>query len=96
VHHPWLPTLPEYEQREEISRSLEHCQRLVENAAQHLSYPFGAWDERTRRAAASCGIRLAVTTEEARVSQGGDPLLVPRLSVGDWSADELAFRIRNL
>lgn len=59
-----------------------------------LAYPFGAWDERVRTAAAKAGYTQACTTDSGWALRDRDPLRIRRLTV--THADTAAVLARKL
>ncbi len=57
-----------------------------------FAYPFGSaedFNEVTREAVARAGFPAAFAAEEGLITTGTDRFAIPRMSVGDWSAQRL-------
>lgn len=96
VSHPSLPlqTLPV--RRAEIEDARQACAQVIGRLPATFAYPFGDYDAATVDLLRAAGFAAACTTDEAGVAPGCDVLALPRLQVGDWSADRLAKRLRVL
>jgi len=90
VEHPALSGLSPAARRREIEGSRAACARLTGAAPEVFAYPYGDYDAATVEAVRDAGFAAAVTTDEALVAPGCDPLRLPRLQVCDWSAALLA------
>jgi peptidoglycan/xylan/chitin deacetylase (PgdA/CDA1 family) len=93
VTHPRLPALSPARQLEEIGRSKQQLEKLLDRDVRLFSYPFGAHDRRTTACARKAGLACACTTRDGAVTSASDLHRLPRLYVGDWSAEELVGRI---
>jgi peptidoglycan/xylan/chitin deacetylase (PgdA/CDA1 family) len=60
--HPRLSALPDGEIAEQLARSREELQQRFGAPVWFLSYPFGDYDQRVQRLAASIGYKAALTT----------------------------------
>ena len=89
VTHPSLIALPRQERSREMSESRAALERLLDRPVTSLAYPYGDYDEETKRAAEEAGFALAVTTERRAVPAHCDPREIPRLNIGDWTAERL-------
>lgn len=93
--HPVLATLPERDQRAEISRGLERIEAELGTRPTTFAYPVGlrgTFDASTKAAAAAAGVRLAFTNYGGYTHQGNwDPLEVRRVSLS-LHTTEPAFR----
>jgi peptidoglycan/xylan/chitin deacetylase (PgdA/CDA1 family) len=96
VSHPSLPLQPPALRTAEIERARETCAELVGRAPAAFAYPFGDYDAETVELVRAAGHVVACTTDETGVVPGADVLALPRLQVLDWSADDLAKRLRVL
>jgi peptidoglycan/xylan/chitin deacetylase (PgdA/CDA1 family) len=86
VTHRPLAELPLREQEEELSASLDHLERLLGDRPTTVAYPHGSMTPHTPEAAGRAGATLACSTVQDLAWAGWDPLQLPRVSVGDWSA----------
>jgi peptidoglycan/xylan/chitin deacetylase (PgdA/CDA1 family) len=94
--HPSLPLQAAPVQRAEIEASRETAARLIGRSPVTFAYPFGDYDSSTVDLVREAGYEAACTTDEGGVSPGCDVLALPRLQVMDWSAGQLARRLRVL
>jgi peptidoglycan/xylan/chitin deacetylase (PgdA/CDA1 family)/SAM-dependent methyltransferase len=79
VNHAWLPALDAATKQREIFGSLALCTQLVGYKPRCFSYPYGAFDEETRKIVESAGFLGACTVVDAHVSRGCDRLTLPRV-----------------
>jgi peptidoglycan/xylan/chitin deacetylase (PgdA/CDA1 family) len=93
VSHPALPGLGERRRLEEIRGSRERLSSLLGREVNLFSYPFGEHDRRTADSVRAAGASCACTTTGDGVRASTDPFRLPRVYVGDWSADELVAAI---
>lgn len=88
--HPALAPLPDEAQEAEIAGSRRALEALLGRPVTGFAYPHGSRTPTTRRLTTAAGFTWACSTEPASVHPAGaDPFDLPRLGVGDWSADEL-------
>lgn len=99
VTHPQLSSLTADEQAVEIN----DCRMLLEDLLGHpidlFSYPYGRpYDipATARNMVAAAGYRAAVTTVQRAVTRRTPIHALSRLTVYNWSADELLARLRTL
>jgi len=93
VTHPALSLLDEAKQRAEIEGSRAACEALIGEPIDTFAYPFGDFDDAVAACVRDSGFACACTTVPGRVSVRSDPMLLPRFTVGNWAADELARRL---
>lgn len=83
LRHPWLPDLTD----EEISHELCQSKVLIEGEVGHpittLAYPYGAFDQRVKQLALTCGYTHAYTTAPGREFPDNDPLALKRVYVSE-------------
>lgn len=81
--HPRLPELDGAEALMELRDSRRTCEERLQTPCLSLAYPFGAWDDATRRSARTAGFERAVTLAERRIApiEDGDPLALSREGV---------------
>jgi peptidoglycan/xylan/chitin deacetylase (PgdA/CDA1 family) len=96
VSHPSLPLQTQPVRRAEIEDARQACAQAIGRLPVTFAYPFGDYDASTVDLVRDAGYTAACTTDEAGVSPGCDVLALPRLQVMDWSADQLAKRLRVL
>jgi peptidoglycan/xylan/chitin deacetylase (PgdA/CDA1 family) len=93
VTHPLLSLLGEADRRFEIEGSRAACEELMGEPIHTFAYPFGDFDDTTAVFVRDAGFACACTTRRARVSRRSNPLRLPRIAAGNWSADDLARRL---
>jgi peptidoglycan/xylan/chitin deacetylase (PgdA/CDA1 family) len=94
--HPSLPLQARPVQQAEIKESRETVARMIGRSPVTFAYPFGDYDSSTLDLVREAGYEAGCTTDERGVATGCDALALPRLQVLDWSADQLAGRLRVL
>jgi peptidoglycan/xylan/chitin deacetylase (PgdA/CDA1 family) len=80
-------------QREEVLGSVEDLTALLQRPVTSFAFPFGsrsAVGDLAPVLTREAGCVLACSTDPGPVPSGADPHLLPRLTVFDWTADELA------
>lgn len=93
VTHASLPLLDPAAQAAEIGTSRSDCARLTGCAPRCFSYPFGDYDASSQQLVQQAGFELAVTSDPGLLRKGTSPWLIPRVAVGNWSADKLMSHI---
>jgi peptidoglycan/xylan/chitin deacetylase (PgdA/CDA1 family) len=93
VTHPALSLLDEANQRSEIEGSRAACEELIGQPIHTFAYPFGDFDDAVAARVRDSGFACACTTLPRRVSMQSDSMLLPRFTVGNWAADDLARRL---
>lgn len=93
--HASLPALPADEQAREIAESRERCASLTGRTPTSFAYPYGDFDERSRRLVEGAGFECACSAEHTFVPQGADIFALPRLRVGNGGADALRDMLRS-
>jgi len=88
VSHPRLSKLPRRKRRTEIAESRTSLEEITGASVTHFAYPFGD-AARSVAAVRDAGMTAGLTTKPAAVSSGADPYLLPRIYVGDWTAEDL-------
>jgi peptidoglycan/xylan/chitin deacetylase (PgdA/CDA1 family) len=96
VTHAHLPSRSDDEIGAELQDSKAWLAARVGGAVDALSYPYGAYDERSLRAAAAAGFTAAVTIDLEPVPPGADPLRLGRFAATDWDAEAFARRLDEL
>jgi len=94
--HPSLPLQAQPVQRAEIEVARQACGEITGRLPVTFAYPFGDYDPSIVELVRDTGYEAACTTDETGVRSRGDVLALPRLQVMDWSADQLARRLRVL
>lgn len=89
THHPLVEFDPA-RRWQEISGSRAEVAHQTGQLPTGFAYPHGNWNSETRTQVADAGYSWAVTTHRAAVMpKNCDPFALPRLAVGDWSAEQL-------
>lgn len=83
VTHPFLPSWPADEKIRQIELSAEECREYLGQRPQSFAYPFGGLDDESVEAVRSAGFSLACSLRKDLVWQGDDPLVLPRVPVGN-------------
>jgi peptidoglycan/xylan/chitin deacetylase (PgdA/CDA1 family) len=79
--HRALSSLGRTEIEEELTESLQRCTQLSGRRVAGLSYPFGAYDGRVKKAAAQCGFDYAIGMHESPIFPGAGAYSMPRAHV---------------
>jgi peptidoglycan/xylan/chitin deacetylase (PgdA/CDA1 family) len=82
--------------RYEVLGSIETLSTLLGRPVTSFAYPFGsprAVDRDAQRLVREAGCTLACSTDRGLAEPGRRPFLLPRVAVGDWTAQEFAARI---
>ncbi|MGB5758813.1 MAG: polysaccharide deacetylase family protein, partial [Acidimicrobiales bacterium] len=95
VSHPLLPDLSPDRQRIEIGDNKRDLETILDRPLDSFSYPFGAHDETSVRAARGAGYHLAVTTRPTTTAAGVDSHRIGRFDVKDWTGEEFERRLRS-
>ncbi len=85
VTHPILSRCSDEKVRREICECCEALERETGRAPQVFAYPNGRvedFDERSKQALRSRGVRWALSTVEGFADRDSDPLALPRLGIG--------------
>jgi peptidoglycan/xylan/chitin deacetylase (PgdA/CDA1 family) len=90
--HPVLPALSREQKVRQVELCAAQCRDLVGETPRLFAYPYGDLDPETVDVVRAAGYTMACSTREDLVWQGDDPILLPRIAVGNWSGD--AFRRR--
>lgn len=96
--HPRLATLSAGEQRRELAEGRARLAELIGRRVDLLAYPFGKPGDlapETPHLAAEAGYRAAFLSQAGRIVPSSPRYLLPRLSVHDWPAGELARRLEE-
>lgn len=83
--HPRLPDLPDERLAWELGESKRVLESWLGTPVASLAYPYGAVDERVKRAAQQAGYELAVATNSGPIRFGADPLEIRRVQILPWS-----------
>jgi peptidoglycan/xylan/chitin deacetylase (PgdA/CDA1 family) len=94
--HADLPALTDCDLEDEVTGSKVDLERLLGTAVTTFCYPFGHFDARVVAAVRRAGYGLACTVEHGNVYRDDDPLVLPRISVGNnLSPVHLAYRVER-
>lgn len=88
--HRTLPHLDDRELDEETRDSRDAMQARLNVAPAFFAYPYGAWDDRVRRAVRDAGYRAAFTLDAGANTPASDPWSLRRTNV-PASIDDAAF-----
>lgn len=94
--HRSFASMPAEEQRAQMKESLRFLAATTGRTVRTFAYPFGMRSDSAEALLRELGIVAACTTESAATHLETDPLRLPRLEVGDWSAAELEARLDAL
>ena len=83
--HPRLPDLAADRLAWELGESKRVLESWLGTPVVSLAYPYGAVDERVKRAAQLAGYECAVATNSGPIRFGGDPLEIRRVQILPWS-----------
>lgn len=93
VTHPLLGRLDVKAQTLEIAASKTRLEEILGTEVVSFAYPHGRYGDATPGIVAEAGFRQACTGEHTVAWRETDPLLVPRIAVGEWDADVLVRRL---
>ncbi|MGH8976812.1 MAG: polysaccharide deacetylase family protein [Acidimicrobiia bacterium] len=97
VSHPNLAALPSAAAAEELLTARERLEAQLQQAITAVAYPFGKPGRHVTHATAelagSAGYSCGVTVSPRAVTPGDDPLLLPRLAVGNDDLDQLHAKV---
>jgi peptidoglycan/xylan/chitin deacetylase (PgdA/CDA1 family) len=92
--HPWLAGLPRDIQLEQIVGSRQQCRDLTGEFPSSFAYPFGAFDPVTPELVKSAGFELACSTATDLTWASSDMMLVPRVTVLNYTGRMFSARLR--
>lgn len=87
VTHRWLPGLTSREIGDEVARSRNDLEDLLNQPVVSFAYPMGGWTWPIRDAVERAGYRYAVTVDRGRNRAGQDPQLLRRAFAFDRAED---------
>lgn len=93
ITHPSLPALSKPGKTAEIEGSARQFEQLMGARPKTFAYPYGDLDAESVDVVAESGYDLACSTREDLVWPDAEPLLLPRLAVGNWSPREFRLRL---
>jgi peptidoglycan/xylan/chitin deacetylase (PgdA/CDA1 family)/glycosyltransferase involved in cell wall biosynthesis len=85
LNHPRLPDVPAEQLRHELCESKHTLEAWLGRPVVSLAYPYGAVNERVKRAAQQAGYQLAVATNSGPIRFGEDPFEIRRVHILPWS-----------
>ena len=94
--HPNLNDITDEAARQEMWSAKETLEQRLQRPMKTLCYPYGSYNDETRRLAHEMGYTTAVTTEFGRVRQEDDPLRLPRISVYHVPSVSLTYGIGSV
>ncbi|WP_431065185.1 polysaccharide deacetylase family protein [Methylotuvimicrobium sp.] len=99
--HPDLSQLSFKQQLEELTRSKQLLEDLLQKPVTGFAYPFGRYNEDTLKAVRAAGYKWACSTRSGWFKKEDDPLLIRRVTVfsGDTSsilARKLSFAVNDV
>src|SRR5690606_23014351 len=85
VTHPPLALLDGPDCAAEMTESRSEIAKLADRAPAGISYPYGSVNKTVAAAARAAGYVFGCCSAHRAVAGTDDPMLLPRISVGDWS-----------
>jgi peptidoglycan/xylan/chitin deacetylase (PgdA/CDA1 family) len=98
LSHPRLAQLPADLQRVEIAGSKARLEEVLGRSITAFAYPFGTHRDFNRasvRAVRAAGYTSAGAVRDRALSRSSDPFALPRVGVGDWTAEEFERRLER-
>jgi len=93
VTHPTMPSLSSEAKRREVEDSARHLEEVLGSRPATFAYPYGDLDVECAALVKAAGYELACSTREDLLWPAYDPHLLPRITVGNWSAAEFRARL---
>jgi peptidoglycan/xylan/chitin deacetylase (PgdA/CDA1 family) len=93
VTHPTLPDLPSEAKAWEIETSAQQFEHMLGARPRTFAYPYGDLDDESVELVRSSGYTLACSIRQDLVWEGGDPHLLPRIGICNWSVGEFRKRL---
>ena len=90
VTHPFLSTLPESIQQDEIRQNKNTLEESLGQPVKLLAYPYGNYTVRTAAIIRKAGFDCACTIDGESVWHGSDRFLLPRIWVDNLDGEEFA------
>ena len=87
ITHPVLAALSAEEQSDEIVGSQKKLESILGRSVNTIAFPYGNTGDftpQTLEIVRQAGFKAACTTVSGTVTNGKDPLALPRRAVGDW------------
>jgi peptidoglycan/xylan/chitin deacetylase (PgdA/CDA1 family) len=95
VTHPLLAGLPLGLQRDEIRRSKEQLEQLLERPVASFSYPNGSLSEQTEELVREAGFACGCASFKDVTWSQNQLFRLPRFWIGDWDGDRFARWLRR-
>jgi len=93
VTHPYLSAHSADFQQDEIQRSKDHLEKLLNHPITSFAYPHGNYTPQTVKLIQQIGFSYACTTIEDSLWQKNDCFQFPRVQVKNWNGAEFARRL---
>jgi peptidoglycan/xylan/chitin deacetylase (PgdA/CDA1 family) len=87
VTHPSLPSHSIDVQRDEIHRSKQELEQILNHPIQSFAYPFGDFNRNSVQATQDSGFEQACSTIQQPVWKGSNCFQLPRFEVQNWERD---------
>lgn len=87
VSHRWLPQLTSREIGDEVTRSRDELEDLLQQEVTSFAYPMGGWTPEVREQVRAAGYRTAITVDRGRNRSCQDPHALRRSFAFDRPAD---------
>jgi peptidoglycan/xylan/chitin deacetylase (PgdA/CDA1 family) len=94
MSHPALTALLPAEQRDEIQRSKDCLEEMLEQPVVSFAYPHGASSQATAGIVSDAGFQWACCSHADALFRGTDRFQLPRLGIRDWDRDAFARWLR--
>jgi peptidoglycan/xylan/chitin deacetylase (PgdA/CDA1 family) len=98
LSHPRLAELAPDAQRAEIAGGKQRLEAILERPVTAFAYPFGThrdFDRSSVQAVKEAGYTSAAAVCDRALSRSSDPFELPRVGVGDWTAEEFERRLKR-
>jgi peptidoglycan/xylan/chitin deacetylase (PgdA/CDA1 family) len=95
VSHPSLPAMTKEDVVREVQESRKICRELTGKPIAGFAYPFGDFDKVAVSAVRQAAFDYACSTEERALRRSDDPLVIPRLHIGDWEEEMFCRELRR-
>jgi peptidoglycan/xylan/chitin deacetylase (PgdA/CDA1 family) len=95
VHHPMLPQLSPQEQEEEIVRSRNFLEDMLDRRITSFAYPHGEYTEETLKILKRNKFKNACMVVPKRMAAATDPFLMPRFGVVNCGGEAFEYKIKS-
>jgi peptidoglycan/xylan/chitin deacetylase (PgdA/CDA1 family) len=96
VHHSMLAAHDDQVQAFEVRESKRIIEDFLQGQVDAFAYPYGNYNNTTKKILEQAGFSHAVSTESRFVSGDDDIFALPRMQVKNWSALEFSSNIKKL